>query len=193
MLVALFCSVAGIWLLDQAVGLRDLVLHLLGREPHLTERTDIWQVVRGFNTDPVFGVGFWSFWTGERQEEAWSLIGRKFNQAHNGYLEQYLNLGYVGVAFIVMVMLSGLVKIRRQLRLDHAAGMLRLSFLVVAILYNITEASFYGLNNMWMLLLLACIEGPRRQEISVVDSHSARQSTVRLGPKVQQVGSHAQR
>ena len=193
MLVVLFCSVAGIWLLDQAMGLKEVVLSLLGRKPHLTERTDIWEVVRAFNTDPIFGVGFWSFWTGERQEEAWRLIGRKFNQAHNGYLEQYLNLGYVGVAFIVIIMLSGLVKIRRQLRLDHAAGMLRLSFLVVAILYNITEASFYGLNNMWMLLLLACIEGPRRRQVPAVDSHPARQTTVRLGPRVQQVGSRAQR
>jgi O-antigen ligase len=163
MLAVLFCSVVAIWLLDQAVNLQDLVLSLLGREPDLTERTDIWRVLLGFNTDPIIGVGFWSFWTGTRQEEAWRLIGARFNQAHNGYLEQYLNLGYVGVAFIVIIMLSGLLKIRRHLSLDHAAGMLRLSFLIVAILYNYTEASFHGLNNMWTLLLLACIEGPRRR------------------------------
>jgi O-antigen ligase len=138
-------------------------------------------------------VGFWSFWTGARQEEVWRLLGHKFNQAHNGYLEQYLNLGYVGVAFIVIIMLSALFKLRRHLGLDHSAGMLRLSFLIVAILYNITEASFYGLNNMWMLFLLASMEGPQRQQVPAVDSHPARQPAVRLRARVQPVAPRLQR
>jgi O-antigen ligase len=157
---------------------------LLGRKAHLTERTDIWQVLLSFNTNPIFGVGFWSFWTGARQEEAWKQIGEKINQAHNGYLEQYLNLGYIGVAFIVIIMLSGLLKIRRHLSFDQPAGMLRLSFLVTAILYNVTEAAFYGLNNMWMLLLLACIDGPRPRP--AVRGHRSWLAAMRLATRVPQ-------
>ena len=37
-------------------------------------------------------------------------------------------------------------------------ALLRLSFLVAAALYNYTEASFYGLNNMWVLMLAASID-----------------------------------
>jgi O-antigen ligase len=182
---ALFCGVVGIWLLDQAVDLKDFAFSLLGRRPNLTDRTDIWQILTKFNTDPVVGVGFWSFWTGARQEEAWKLIGEKINQAHNGYLEQYLNLGYIGVAFIVIIMLSALLKIRRHLRIDPAGGMLRLSFMVVAILYNYTEAAFHGLNNMWMLLLLACLEIPRHGQRRAVDGHpSSKQAAGRVGRPV---------
>ena len=99
-----------------------------------------------------------SFWSGARLEAVWSQGLTGVNQAHNGYLEQYLNLGYIGVAFIAIIALSGLFKLRRHLSVDPAAGILRLCFIVTAVLYNYTEASFYGMNNMWILLLLGCLE-----------------------------------
>jgi exopolysaccharide production protein ExoQ len=188
----LFCAVAAVAFLDQAVGLKEYVLALLGRRPDLTTRTDIWRILLGFNTDPVVGVGFWSFWTGARQEEAWRLIGEKINQAHNGYLEQYLNLGYIGVAFIVIIMFSGILKIRRHLSLNHADGMLRLSFLAVAVMYNYTEAAFYGSNNVWMLLLLACMEGPRLRQGRTASNQSPRRTAAPVGMKHQPMGSRAQ-
>jgi O-antigen ligase len=96
-----------------------------------------------------------SFWSGSRMETIWHALGPGVNQAHNGYLEQYLNLGYVGVAFIVMILLVAFVKIYGHLRWQPSYAMLRLCFVVSAALYNYTEASFYGMNNMWLLLLLS--------------------------------------
>ena len=93
-------------------------------------------------------------------EIIWEKLGAGIIQAHNGYLEQYLNLGYIGVAFIGVIMLSGLLKVRRHLNVDYPSAMLRLCFIVTAVLYNYTEASFYGINNMWLLLLLGIIEVP---------------------------------
>ena len=194
---ALFCSVAMIVVLDQALGLKEFLLSLLGRRPDLTDRTEIWRILLGFNTNPFVGVGFMSFWTGARLEEVWRLlaaeINERVNQAHNGYLEQYLNLGYIGVAFILAIMLSGLLKVRRHLRVDPAAGMLRLCFIVVAALYNWTEASFYGLNNMWIILLLGCLEAPRQRRQRVFDRHTFKQTTVRAGARYQPVPSRFQR
>ena len=127
--------------------------------------------------NPFVGVGFMSFWTGARLEEVWRLVG-PINQAHNGYLEQYLNLGYIGVAFIAVIVLSGLLRVRRHLNDDPAAGILRLCFIVSAVLYNYTEASFYGMNNMWMLLLLGCLEVPRQRQPRAVDVSPFKQQTV---------------
>ena len=106
----------------------------------------------------MVGAGFMSFWTGERMQAIWNVMGTGINQAHNGYLKQYVNLGYVGVVFIVGIMLLGLLKARREINIDHAAGVLTLSCVVVAALYNYTEASFYGINNMWVLLLIGCVD-----------------------------------
>jgi hypothetical protein len=176
----LFFSIGALWLLDQTFNLKDTAFWLLGRQANLTERTDIWRILLGFNTDPILGVGFMTFWTGARVEEAWKLLEIQINQAHNGYLEQYLNLGYFGVAFILLLMLSTLFKARRHMHVDFAAGMLRFCFVFVAAIYNYTEASFSG-NNMWMLLLLAYLEVPRTRErpAVVLDGQISRPATVR--------------
>jgi exopolysaccharide production protein ExoQ len=174
----LFCAVFTVWLLDELLHVQEFALGLLGRNPTLTDRTDIWRIVSGFEVNPIVGVGFMSFWSGERLEELWTLIGATLNQAHNGYLEQYLNLGYIGVAFIAVIMLSGLLRVRRQLSVDPAAGMLRLCIIVSAVLYNYTEASFYGVNDMWILLLLGCIEVPRQSQPRAVKNRRWRQPMI---------------
>ena len=178
----LICSVLTIWIVNALFPLKEAVLGILGRRPDLTDRTDIWSTLLAFDVNPMVGVGFMSFWTGPRLEAAWQLLGVQINQAHNGYLEQYLNLGYIGVAFIAGIMLSGLLKARRQWWIDPPAGMLRLCIISVAAVYNYTEAAFYGLNNMWILLLLTCLEVPRPQQAARKTSSAVRKRTTVIAP-----------
>jgi O-antigen ligase len=147
-------------ILEQTFHIKDYIFYLLGRDPSLTNRTELWALVKSLETNPLLGAGFMSFWAGERMARVWEVMGRGVNQAHSGYLEQYLNLGYVGLAFIGGIILAGLISVRRQLDTDVAGGLLRFSFILVAILYNYTEASFYGINTLWMLLLIGCITIP---------------------------------
>ncbi len=147
-----------ILVLDATTDLKASLLHILGREATLTGRTNVWDMLRQMVVDPFVGAGFMSFWSGSRMDIIWRNLGVSINQAHNGYLEQYLNLGYIGVAFILAIMFSGLLKVRRQLNVDYPSALLRLCFILVAVLYNYTEASFYGLNNMWLLLLFGVME-----------------------------------
>jgi O-antigen ligase len=172
----LLCAAVALPLAER-LNLKELALSFLGRDPTLTNRTVIWQTLETFAVNPVVGTGFMSFWTGDRLEELWRQVGG-INQAHNGYLEQYLNLGYIGVAFIAVIVLSGLLRVRKHLNDDPAAGMLRLSFIITAVLYNYTEASFYGMNNMWLLLLLGCLEVPRQRQPRAVDIGSLKRRMV---------------
>jgi O-antigen ligase len=151
--------------LDMFVDLTGIVLSLLGRDATLTNRTSVWQLVGSHAVNPLIGSGFMSFWAGARMRLIWDQLGAGINQAHNGYLEQYLNLGYIGVAFIGAIILSALVKIRKHLSIDYKAAMPRFVLIVVAVLYNYTEASFYGINNMWILTLIACIAVPIRNDV----------------------------
>lgn len=150
---AVLCAVA----LESTFHLKDTALALLGRDPSLTNRTDLWAVVRSFETNPYVGAGFMSFWSGPRMTAIWAAVGNGVVQAHNGYLEQYLNLGYLGVAMIVAIMLSALVTMWRSPETEGSGVLLRLCCLLAAALYNYTEAAFYGINNMWVLFLVACI------------------------------------
>jgi exopolysaccharide production protein ExoQ len=127
----------------------------------LTNRTDLWKLLFDVGTDPVFGTGFMSFWSGDRMELIWRLANDRVNQAHNGYIEQYLNLGYIGVGFMVLLLLNAFVRARKQFDSDPSMALFRLCFVTVAVLYNYTEASFYGMNNMWILTLTAIIDVPK--------------------------------
>lgn len=157
-------------ILEEFIGLTDLVLDFLGRDENLTTRVPMWEFLMKIDINPLFGAGYQGFWLGERLETIWGFTGRTINQAHNGYLEQYLNLGYIGVLFTGVIILSGLLKVRRQLTKDYPLGMLSLCFIVSAILYNYTEASFYGINNMWLLLLFGVMDIQNRKRPTLPDA-----------------------
>jgi len=169
-IVLMMVAVSLFIVLDTTLGVSDAVIEALGRNATLTERVPMWQFLRGMKTNPVVGTGYMSFWSGERLVIIKETLGVVFNQAHNGYLEQYLNLGYIGIAFIGIILLSGLAKVRRHLKVDYPSAMLRLCFIVTAVLYNYTEASFYGINNMWLLTLLGIIEISNQQGPKLADS-----------------------
>ena len=164
------------------------ILRLLSRDPTLTNRTQIWNTLLGLGTNPLIGTGFMSFWTGNRMTTAWAALGAPLNQAHSGYVEQYLNLGYIGVAFIAAIALNTVIRVWRQLDADYSAAVLKLCLVVVALLYNYTEAAFYGPNNMWVLFLAAAIDPPRLQPeaVKVADLSRARlawRGRLKAGPQ----------
>jgi exopolysaccharide production protein ExoQ len=158
--------------LELMFNIKYEILLMLGRRPDLTNRADVWELLKRFEGNPLFGAGFMSFWSGARLEAIWAALGGDvhINQAHNGYLEQYYNLGYVGVGFILLIMAVGLGHVYRQMRVDPVLSILKLTFIICAIAYNYTEASFYGMNNMWIMLLLGCIAVPRREQDRVAAS-----------------------
>jgi O-antigen ligase len=143
---------------DLAFNIRDEAFELLGRDATLTHRTGIWRMLLTLPTQPALGEGFMSFWSGPRLQAIWTMLQAGILQAHNGYLEQYLNLGVVGVAFMVALLALGLLGARAQLATDVPGGVLRLAFLACAALYNVSEAAFHGQTAMWWLTLLAIVD-----------------------------------
>jgi len=150
--------------LEAFFGVKDKIFMLLGREPTLTSRVPMWKDLISMVSNPILGFGYDSFWMGARQEYIymnWGIIGN----AHNGYLEMYLNLGLIGVFFIAAWFASGLAKIRRCLPVDYSVGILRFALLLVTAIHSYTEASFYGVSLMWMLLFLAIMDPPRMKQL----------------------------
>jgi exopolysaccharide production protein ExoQ len=133
------------------------VTQAVGRQTNLTGRTDIWAAVLRVAPDPVVGTGFESFWLGPRVESVWRQLSQfmHVNEAHNGYIEVYLNLGWVGVCLIVLILVSGYRRAVAAFRCDPAIGSLMLAYVVAAAMYSITEAGFRLLNPIWIFLLLA--------------------------------------
>jgi len=125
-----------------------------GRTSTLSGRTEMWAQFLKVQVNPWFGSGFESFWFGPRLQEIWSTWGL-VHQAHNGYLDVFLNLGWVGVALLGLVIAWGYRNVTRTLPRDPETGSLKLAFFVVALLYNLTEHAFRELHPVWIVLLLA--------------------------------------
>lgn len=130
-------------------------VQMLGRDPTLTGRTEIWSLVLRLAGNPFFGTGYESFWLGERVEKASAAFYYTLNEAHNGYIEVYLNLGWVGIAALATIVLAGYRDILRSIRQGQDAAKVRLAFFFVALSYSVTEAGFRMMSPTWILFLLA--------------------------------------
>jgi O-antigen ligase len=130
----------------------------LGRNTTLTGRTDIWDELFRMTENPLLGTGFESFWLGSRAEHLWDMYYFHPNQAHNGYIETYINLGWIGVGLLVGLVISGYRNILRMDRRDAAS--LCFAYFVVALIYNVTEAAFKVMHPLWIAFLFAIAAWP---------------------------------
>jgi O-antigen ligase len=147
-------------LLNPSAGLTDMV----GRDSTLTGRTALWDELVPLAVNPWTGAGYGSFWLGERLEAIWRINWWHPLQAHNGYIEIFLDLGWVGLALLGLVMACGYRNVFRLLGGDSETVNLRLAYLVVAAAFNLTEFAFKEIHPIWIVFLLAVIAVP---EVSV--------------------------
>lgn len=148
------------WALNEAFDLVAAMLGLLGRDPTLTDRTLLWRDLLALQGNPLFGIGYESFWLGFRLEMLWDRWWWHPNQAHNGYVETYLNLGIVGVFLLVAMIVSAYSRICRDLLRGAEQASLQLALLVAIVLLNLTESSFHGMHVLWTLFYLVALRDP---------------------------------
>jgi exopolysaccharide production protein ExoQ len=132
----------------------------VGRDPTLTGRTVIWRAVLGTHTNPLFGAGYETFWLGPRLQQVWRQTGPGINEAHNGYLEVYLNLGIIGAVILAGFLISSYRTICKRLETFPSLGSLSLSLWTILPFYNVTEAAFKG-QLIFVTFLLGAIIVPR--------------------------------
>jgi exopolysaccharide production protein ExoQ len=141
------------------------IVHALGRQSNLSGRTDIWAVVIPAVPNPIVGAGFESFWISNGARKVWSALAAAgwwnpevlINEAHNGYIEVYLNLGWIGVCLIAVIFISGYRNAGKAVQSDPALGSLMLAYIIATAVYAITEAAFRMLDPIWIFLLLAVV------------------------------------
>lgn len=120
----------------------QLATSALNRNTTLTGRTDVWSYLVHSGTNPLIGCGYESYWLGRRLEALWNIYQWHPNEAHNGYLEIYLNLGWLGIFLLSGLIIAAFSLNRERLRNDFEYGRYTMIFFVISILYNITESAF---------------------------------------------------
>ena len=155
--VGIFLAIGAEWLFDVYKN----VVELLGEDPTLTDRTKIWADCLALVNNPLLGTGFESFWLGSRLEILWAKWFWHPNQAHNGYIETYLNLGAVGIVILIGLLISTFRKISSELLKNFAFARLQFGFLVAIVFFNYTEAIFKGVAFIWTIFHIIAINYPR--------------------------------
>ncbi len=133
----------------------------LGRDITLTDRTTIWsEVYDAAASNPLFGVGFGGFWIGQEaniefsRRMTWTL-----GQAHSGYVDTYLQTGWVGICLMAGAFLTAARRLLDEPPRDFEAGRWKVILFVVALFVNITETSHLrGDHHLWLLFLLSLVD-----------------------------------
>jgi O-antigen ligase len=147
---------------------------LLGRDVTFTGRTTIWEQLAPMALQsPFLGHGYGGFWLGTSYAEV--------NEAHNGYLEIVLGLGFAGLLLVMALLTSccreAYVGISRNVEL----AFLGFALVIMMALHNVTEASLLVETDlMWTSLILVKMVG--RAEMSVVVESTAGQPSQSAEP-----------
>jgi len=154
--------------LPRALSHRTLSDHIiediLHKDVNLTDRTDFWPLLvdKGM-MHPWLGSGFDSFFSERMQDEIQAELTRtevyfRPNQAHNGYLQVFLTLGFTGLFLLALTIYAALRGNAKLIRSDFEFGRIRLILLGSALASNYTEATFARPTEfVWFLFLLVSI------------------------------------
>jgi O-antigen ligase len=156
-------------LLTQELGwITAPVLEAIGRDATFTGRASIWEHITLATVNPLMGAGFWNFW-GTINGRAIALALGPDNSnpnvfvpsAHDGYVDVYLDGGFIGLALLSLFLIVAATRIIKVLPLN-GFHRLRFTFLILAIVANLTESFFARPGPMWFTTVLVLIDYPFR-------------------------------
>jgi O-antigen ligase len=133
------------------------IVDLSGHVETIQGRGHLWEVLLKTDTNPIFGTGFESFWLGDRLEKIWEEVHWHPGQAHNGYLELYLNLGVVGLLVFLGLIIATFRKIQLDLLWNFEWGRLEMCLLIAILAHNWTEAAFRGLSLTFFMFFMVAM------------------------------------
>lgn len=177
-------------LLALGTDMMETVVASLGRDMTLTDRVFVWRDLLDMGTDPLIGVGYDSFWLGQRLEHFIDV--HQVNEAHSGYISIYIELGAVGLALFVALVLSAYSKAKSSLALHPAYAKLRLALIAICLVYNVTEAADKATTLIFFMLLAVAMDPPKARlegEGERQISHGAHGETSKLRAVASRTGS----
>ena len=137
------------------------ISYILYHDSTLTGRTIIWDFAQTeIERSPLIGWGYRSFWL-VPNSPAFDAPGwvKMMPNGHNGYVDTKLELGYIGLAFLVVFIISTLHAVGKVADRDPRRAQLLLSLALFIILYNFFESLWMrGFEFMWVVFIIVAAE-----------------------------------
>ncbi|MFH7241640.1 MAG: O-antigen ligase family protein [Spirulina sp.] len=143
------------WFLPMA----QAVVEALGKDMTLTGRTDIWPMsLAKIQERPWLGYGFNGFWHGLNGESLDMILAVRWRvpSSHNGFLDLWLDLGFVGFSLFFLLLWNSIIKIVFILRHQfNWVYVWPLALLVYTVIVNLTETALISQNSLGWVLFIA--------------------------------------
>ena len=150
--VATTTTLAGVALIA-AIALAASIMPILGKDPTLTGRTRMWTVIgRSVEARPLIGhgVGVWLNVTQPPVADIVRALSFMPHHSHNGLLELLFQLGAIGAALYLAVILQTVVRAWRGLRERPDVSGWALLVVVMMAVTSMTEPPVLG---SWLAIL----------------------------------------
>jgi exopolysaccharide production protein ExoQ len=143
------------------IGMAPQLADFLGRDLTLTGRTGIWAILlQSVQKHPMLGYGYSAFWTGMDGEsgQLYMTLHWVFSYAHNGFLEILLQVGMIGVASVLLMLLKAIANAFVCVRNEDSAGVDWLvGVLFLTLLYNFDEGTIlYPHSLVSVIFIMTC-------------------------------------
>ena len=144
-----------IWAWD-VVG---VLASLLDRDPTLTGRTPLWELLLELVWDrPWLGYGYDAFWSGDKGKYVNLALRWRVAHAHNGSLNVLLDFGSIGLLLLVVHFARCGVRAFVRIQTDPGAGPERIFWLIlflVIFIMNFSEPSLIIKNDfIWVMYIV---------------------------------------
>ena len=107
----------------------------------LTGRVPLWEILwPAVEQRPLLGSGFVAFWSPENLYLMKRVVGFPVVSAHNGFLEELLNTGAIGLVLFMTFWISAMILAVSQARRGNALGWLAFLYLVFYLFLNMTTS-----------------------------------------------------
>lgn len=141
-----------IWLVTNL----ETFLGSFGKDATLTGRTDLWPAVLDMiSKHPWLGYGYSGFWLSSEADNVWRAIQWEAPNAHNGFLDLWLELGLLGLLTFLFGFLNALFKGMKWFQISQTTeGTWPLVFLSYIVISNFSESSLLGSNSFFWVLYI---------------------------------------
>jgi O-antigen ligase len=165
--VVLISTLLGLVLASNLTGFdTDRLAYMLTGDSSFTGRTVIWSFAKTeIARSPFVGWGYQSFWLVGL--DAPSVVDgpgwvKGMPNAHNGYYDTMLELGYVGLAFLLSFLITTLYVIGRVAERDGRRAWLLLSVALFIIIYDCLETLWLrAFDTPWVVFVIVAAEAAR--------------------------------
>lgn len=184
---ASFCAllVVGWFMVSALTGITaNRFSYMVYGDSTFTGRQIIWDFATlKMAVKPWLGWGYQSFWlVGPDGPSITNATGwvKSMPNAHNGYFDVRLELGYVGLVLLLAFLFATLHAIGRIAAVNAARGWLLLSLALFIIAYNFLESAWMrGFDYLWVTFLVVCAAAARNVYIvpaAATSAHAVRRS-----------------